>query len=847
MDTDPAPVARIVESLKRKPEAREIESLLSEYVNGAWSQKDHLEVILTLLKYTVPEVYRHLTAPAQALVAQAFSSTIGLGNLLSRIEMLLRLKADVSLDVLEAVNCHTRLLDRVLSAGLLRRLLVQRPPLEQKEVDRLLFKGRCYSILREADYKLNGVYVPVVCQDLGRYAAYLCHELLEVHRDCDVKLLNSLIHSLQGVNQDTTYQFFDTMFAPDNVSFLRGCVAQMRRYERKNMLLKFLLFVQNSYLRNDKPDIVAAAFTLTKYCFDQSMWDSIMMETVVGRSSYALNTLAAHLARAGLDEPNYISLVTRTLQVWGNAVHMKGEPIVTQGFRTHLLVTLCSLVPQKSLQEMLAQKQFLDAITTRLLAVSDRVRSLGVYFADKVCEFAEHERIFNMEGSSLGVAFPEPVLRLPPLRPEDAWKQLKAPVVEQPEPDMNELEQAFQRSLSKPEELHDEGMSDEDDDPTLATAPKIQPPLYIKDLLSYLRVDTKAPQAFETLQLALKAAPNLIRQKKGFGNEVEFYAEELLSTLAGMTNYFEEKDFEALKLSAMIAVVVGHPPVTTHLCHLLLTGDFSLQQRMCLLSTMSLAARELRGFRDEAVSQSYKPQSFPSQMLPDALHKQYLAAEGKEVEDYGLSAIQHKLQDQLLSDAAEDARDELSGGRILRISSKLQKKPESSQIPLITKDALIYYNKTVGKTFFFPLLAVWYESGGINIGAYSPVLIAHYLKTLSLILHTAYPSATDLLDMAREYLLLLVLILPALDAEQLPVIESVSTGVLLVMDIVDDSVLVSQMLTELGKIQAFLSTVWEAIIDEKVKSVCAGLILRLNELHTKFERTLMDQMNRGFL
>ncbi|KAL6014613.1 telomere binding protein [Candidozyma auris] len=850
MDTD-VHVDSIVETLREKPSAEQIEEALTVFNNGTPSHKEQLEVVVTLLKYTVPDVYRHLTAPTQDVVAEAFRSTIGLGNLLTKIEMLLRSKADLSLDLLSVLNCHTRLLERVLSPGLLRHLLVGRSALEHREVDRLLFRGKCLSILREADYKLNGVYIPTVCRDSSSYASYLCHELLSVHKDCETKLLNMLIHSLQGVSHDTAFQFFDTMFAPNNLSFLRTCVFDMKRFERKSILLKFIQFVQNAYLRKDIQDLVPAIFSLTHYCFDNTVWDSIMMESIISRSSYSVNTLAAHLAKRGLDDDNFISLVHKNFQVWGNAIHMKGEPIVVQGFRTHLLVSLCALVPKEILQTVLREKSFLDAISNRLQALSDRVRSLGVYLADKLCVFANQERIFNMEVSSLGVAFPEPITYFQQLSLKEAWDLLEAPTIEQPLPDVDELSQALKQSLrhdkDKAMNEADAQMSDEEDDPTLSTTAKVQSPLYIRDLLAYLSTDTKAPQAYEKIQSALISAPNLLRQKKAFGNEVAFYAEELLSRLAGMTNYFEDKNFETLRLNAMLAVVVSHPPVTTHLCHLLLTGDYSLQQRMCLLSAMSLAARELRGYRDEAVARSYSLQSFPTQMLPRNLHQHYLVAGGQKLEEYNDSAIQSEIQDMLIGETSENAKDELAGGRILRVSAGLQKKTKDSSQPLVAKDALIQFNKSVGKTFFFPLLAIWYQSGGINIGEYTPLLVAHYIKTLSLILHSAYPSAADLFDMAREFLMFLVSLLPTLGADQTQMLEGVCTGVLLVMEVVDSNILVTEMSADLAKVQAHFATIWENIIDERVKSLCAGLMLRLDELQHKFERTIMDQMNRGFI
>ena len=46
----------------------------------------------------------------------------------------------------------------------------------------------------------------------------------------------------------------------------------------------------------------------------------------------------------------------------------------------------------------------------------------------------------------------------------------------------------------------------------------------------------------------------------------------------------------------MVAVIVTNPSITTFMFNLLLTGDYSLQQRVLILSATLMAARQLRGF-----------------------------------------------------------------------------------------------------------------------------------------------------------------------------------------------------------------------------------------------------------
>lgn len=808
--------------LKHEPLPSQIEAVLA----AEYSAVDFFQLVSTLLKHTVPGTYTQLPPSTQNAVARVFRTPVGLGNLLARIDMLARLKADIREDVAVVVSSHTHLLARVLAPDLVQTMVAGATPAEVRETDKLLFKGRCFAVLRAAEMRFAHVYVPPQLVSMDAYAHYLGRQLLAVSEPTFTLSLLSLSDVLH-------LHYFDVMFRKDAVH--RVDLAPMKRFERKAVLVKFLDYCARRYLSLPaENDLVAALYVLGSRLFSgPSLWDDILLDKVISHYSYALNMLAALLAAP--------DLALKALAVWGNSSQMNIEPVVRQEFRTHLLVCLCAQLPPDALQAMLKEPAFVTAISNRLLSLSDRVKTLGVFFADRVCVMAGAAKIFDMDAQ---VDIPTTVLSRSEilLGADDAWEILESPqvVVEDDSLTVGELQDKLQ-PISIKESYEDAAMSDEEDDPTLATSEKPVPkPIYVRDLLAYLSVDTSAPQAYEKRQIALQTAPSLLRQKLSFGTEVSFYAEDLFTQLAALTNHYEDKDFETLKLNAMIAVVVGCPTVTGHLCRLLLTADYSLQQRMCLLSALSLGARELRGYKDDVVVSSFKPAEFASKMLPEKLHRQYLAAAGEV--DYAYGKIENSIQNQLMSEAAEEARDELAGGKILRMSSSLKKKPQLQEVQL-SKEKLAGFNKTVGARFFFPLLAVWYESGGINVGHYTPVLVAHFVRTLSIILHCAYPAATGLLDMAGEYMNLLCGVLEKVTPDQLQVVESVATGVMLVCDIMDEVYLASHYGNSLMLVENTVGGWWESLIDERVKSLCAGLLLRVAKLRTSMERVLMDQMS----
>lgn len=816
----------MLDILRNKPDPESIEECILS-VDSA-SQVESLRLVSLLLQYTIPEVFRELPSSTREDIIILFRTALGLGNLVGRIAMCIRSKPSAANE--QTLLAYLDLLEHVFLAELVYTALKvdpSRKAIYTRELEKLLFRGKAFSVIGELSLVYPNIQVPAVFRHMDAYSRYLAKELLFLDDP------TPFVSPLFSLGSGLLNQFIDVMFTPENTPNLITMRSSLKRYERKAFIAKFFDYsttlIPKDSIHKEK---IIALYQLSSQFLDGSVWDELTIENLLARCDYSLNLLAALL----IDDSMGMSRIL--IRSWGNKNLMENEPIPMQQFRTHLLACVCSQLSKDSLKSMLRSPEFLTAMSNRLQSFSNKVKALGIVFADELSRASEEKTIFSIDVSD---EISIPAVRI--LKSEstgvadEAWAKLQQPIISE----VASVEMGEVQALMKPMKLADsvaENLSDDEDDPTMATSSKkVSNPIYIRDILSYLSVDTKDPQAYEKRKIALQTAPRLLIQRKGFGSEVAFYAESLLTQLTALTNFYEEDDFEAQRLNAMIAVVESSPQSTTHICHLLLTGDYSLQQRMCLLSTMVLSARELRGFKRDGLVR--KEPQFPTKMLPNRLHSMYVSIDDET------SRVQQLIQDEVMSEPAEEAKDQLAGGKILRISSGLKRKAQNNDL-LISKDQLRAYGSIVGKNFFFPLVAVWYESGGIDIGHYSPILIGHFIKSLSLILHSAFPIAAEINDMVREFLGIVVPVLQGTTADQLQIIESSVTGLMVVLDVVDDSILVSNFDHMVSAAANSIQQCFELIIDDRIKSLCAGFLYRVATLRQTLERSLMDQMNGSF-
>lgn len=842
--------------LKNHPTAQDIESILISILNKPSNLNTNFSLVTTLLNFTIPETYNLLPDTTKELIIRVFKSVTGLGNLISKISLLKdNSKGQDSFTLLETLIL---ILTRCFDTGLVSNMAQStKSPSEIKEIDKLLFKGKCFAIVNEvvSNHDIHSHNQIFTCSD--NYVGFLNIEVLALFKDnIDIKTINVFIASLGSFNSSSSAQYLDLMFNEGNWPYALKAFKYMKRFEKKTFLLRLIRnFLTKKYLTTNISieKLLSLAFVLHPM-IENDLVDENFLNKIIAIGNYEANLLVSILLSNSPDD-NFYQLILTLLKTWADEDLMKSEAISLQEYRTHLIILLISRVKKVSFtQDVLKNPIFLRAISNRLSSFSNNVKSLGVILADKVCEFGGHEKIFqldNIEGydfliSNEAYRYKTSVENM---TIEEAWNYLNEPEVIENSTDLNsdksDLVKKVQTiSISKLDSDDESDFeSDEEDDPTISRKPYIAKPLYIKDILEYLTVDSNLPQAYEKRRSALINGPTLLRQKSSFGNEVSFYAEDLVTQLVGLSNNYEDNDFEDLRLNCLIAIIAANPSCTLHLYRLLLTGDYSLKQRMCILSATSLAVRELRGFKDEVVTRSYNEKQFPSKILPGSLHSKFLSLgleDDKYIGEKRINPAYESLQGEIMYDASEEAQNKLSGGKILRLSSNLKKKPKQEVMSPIVKN----FSKIIGSQFYLPLVSIWYEVGGqIDIGHYSPILTAHYIKTLALLLHAAYPTAINLNDMIKEFFLIVTPLIQKISLDELQIIESIVTGILLICDILDDQYLMLYYHNEIDIFHRWLSLIWEDLIDDRIKSLCAGLLLRVNELNEKFGRILLDQMN----
>ncbi|KAG0010978.1 telomere binding protein [Entomortierella chlamydospora] len=142
----------------------------------------------------------------------------------------------------------------------------------------------------------------------------------------------------------------------------------------------------------------------------------------------------------------------------------------------------------------------------------------------------------------------------------------------------------------KPYEMEYE--SDPDEDIGSSRKPKVAAPLYLRDLISYLR----AGEDRDKTEMGLQHAAELIRRKAG-SLELEEFAETLANTLVQIQDSFDLTNFYKMRENALVALVVTSPIIVSGV----LTFQFyekknSVGQRLNILTALALGAQEISGF-----------------------------------------------------------------------------------------------------------------------------------------------------------------------------------------------------------------------------------------------------------
>jgi telomere length regulation protein len=439
----------------------------------------------------------------------------------------------------------------------------------------------------------------------------------------------------------------------------------------------------------------------------------------------------------------------------------------------------------------------------------------------------------------------------------------------------------------------DSDAEDSDDDATLVRRDKPKAPVYIRDLIKYLR-DT---ESYDHQKLALETAPTLIRRKADYGTEVSEHAEELASLLVGLSDKFEIDKFDELKLQGMIALVVAKPEkMGQWFSKTFFDGDYSVSQRAAVLVVLGLSAREIAGFE---TSDYAAAAAFPSKALPERVEQLYIGNNRpynqpspslKALPPNALDSIATSLTSKFLAPMAATAADAATGPDVLKLSTFTSRLDDNNTNNTNTNDQIAPSNPKIkhksphpkkprlraipnttaaliATAFFSPLTARFqaalHTSSSTTTRSHTtqrkilfhPHLLALYLKTLALLLHAAGPATLSLPQMTAElWRLLLHTSVRAQCVGDLGVTQAVLFGFAALLDVNEDRM--REVCVEMGR-EVVEAVEWVAGVfgglrggdgpdgggeEERVKVLAAGVLVRLREGVERYRLVLVGDL-----
>ncbi|KAJ5089682.1 hypothetical protein N7532_008366 [Penicillium argentinense] len=583
------------------------------------------------------------------------------------------------------------------------------------------------------------------------------------------------------------------------------------------------------------------------------------------------------------------SLLVRSLEQFGDKFSIKHVPIITQNANAQLILLTAGHL--RGLDPSLVKDVgrtgiFLNAVSTRLAASSNRARFLGMIVGTGISEIIEEpekalkfdiEEMRNEEArcapapsdksgreSTEAPASPQQKARSAP------GQQQTSKIVAIEEIDDDEDETDEDEDLM-PYDKPDEDAEDDDEDPTLVQRNKPTAPVYIRDLITYLR-DT---ENVERHHLAISTAPSLIRRKTGFGSELAEQVEELALTIVGLNNDNSHPQFHESRLQSMIALIVSQPlKMGRWFTAIFFDGDLSQVQRSAVLTALGLSTREVAGNGEEDAQVLGLPKlqdtSFPSKRLSPALEAMFLDSKNESP----IATLTREMSRTSLQPLAANAADEMSGPNALKVrtfSSRMEvEKKRQDRDAQRQKKMVKDLHKVLAEGFFYPLQGrfeiMMLQFSTSSSPSYNPFFVPHiltlFIQTLSLIVSTAGPHTPFLPGLTHETLSLLL----SLHTNPVSSEPTVAAALLnLFLAILDLNVatgsngeerLVNEYASQVIELREWASEVFDrmpsggkanstADPQEQVRTLAAGVMVRLGELMERYQGRLMG-VNPGF-
>ncbi|EMD94324.1 hypothetical protein COCC4DRAFT_58274 [Bipolaris maydis ATCC 48331] len=665
-----------------------------------------------------------------------------------------------------------------------------------------------------------------------------------------------------------------TIINDDSVEHLVRLLSHMKTFEQRKYMNAIITFVAKQYLSNEvvskdspvasSPVIGAAAGLFHDLIQDNDVLKEHLISTltkstipVLDDSLSARRSVVAALAK---DHDKLHTLLENLIKLFGDLVYIRHTPVLQQEG-----IGYVKRSEPMFLNMMAKSSHHVNGMSNRIGAASARARFLGISVGIAISKMVDkpelqlkielegaeaeeaswYERLTNIDdkvgkaadlktqqSSTASVKKTQP-------KPKSLPKTSKSPVITEIQgPRVIEVvsdsedEDADLMMYDKP----DSDPEDDTDDPTAINRNKPTAPVYIRDLIAGLRDQ----ENYDRHELALATAASLIRRKANFGTEVTDHLEELATILASLQDNSELEEFAQQRQQALIAVLLAKPAqMAQWFARSFFSGDYSLQQRIAMLTTLGIGARELAGMKDTSTDDMIpaKP-DFPSKQLPPHLHSIYSEDKNRP----SVAKISSHMAREMLSPIASQAADQLSGPNILKVrtfSSRMEvEKKRHKPIP----NALA---QIVADNFFFPLTGRWWlQVRASNDSIYTSThLLPPFLQTLSILLNASGPNTLALPQMTREYWDLLLSV-RGLASKDKNILNAVLFGFLMLLETNENKErLATDQGKELMETQAWVKMVFDGLgagseEDEKVRVLAAGVVVRCQEVVEKYQRRM---------
>ncbi|ODM20973.1 hypothetical protein SI65_04026 [Aspergillus cristatus] len=592
------------------------------------------------------------------------------------------------------------------------------------------------------------------------------------------------------------------------------------------------------------------------------------------------------------------NLFIKGLAQFGDKFYIKHAPSRCQEANTQVVLLAAGCLQRTdpiTVKEIGRSGIFLSGVSNRLAASSIRARFLGMIVGTAISQLIEEpgkgmkfdleeieseEALWYMNlintkdtlGSLDSIRTPTPKAQKPAknlssdptFQPRSKPQSSKIVAIEEIESENEEEEEEEEDDDLIPYEKPDDDPSDDDDDPTLVQRIKPTAPVYIRDLVTYLR-DTDNVDRYN---LAISSAPSLIRRKTGFGTELTENIEELALTIVGLQEQTDTPKFHEHRLQSMIALIVAQPlKMGRWFSAIYFEGDISQVQRSAILTALGLSARELAGNGEEDAKVLGLPAipdaSFPSKRLSESLEALY------KTDESPIASLTKQLSQASLQPLAANAADSTSGPNALKVrtfSSRMEVEKKRQQREAQKRKSTIRdLHKVLAEGFFYPLKGrfdmMMLQFSSSTAPSYNPFatphLLALFLQTLSLILSTTGPH-TPLLPTLTQESLSLLLTLHARPVSDDATIQSALLSLFLaVVDlnissgVTGEERLVTDFAAQVMELREWAGEVFERMpagvaavgpgddAQGQVRTLAAGVMVKLGEVMERYQGRLM--------